>query len=208
VTPSEDITLLVERLKVGDRDAAQKLWEHYFRQLVGLARKKLGDAPRRAADEEDVALSAFKSFCQGAEQGRFPRLDDRDDLWRLLVLLTVRKAADLREYEGRACRDWHRMQQAEGSGLSPLEGLISSDPEPDLAAEVAEQCRVLLEALDDSWRAVALLKLEGHTNREIADRLGCSLSAVERKLNFIRDAWQSHPGIEGSKAGTPGPRTA
>ena len=46
---------------------------------------------RRAADEEDVALSAFDSFCRGAEQGRFPQLDGRDDLWHLLVVITVRK---------------------------------------------------------------------------------------------------------------------
>jgi DNA-directed RNA polymerase specialized sigma24 family protein len=209
MTPSEDITVWVERLKVGDRDAAQKLWEHYFRRLVGLARKKLGSLPRRAADEEDVALSAFNSFCQGAEQGRFPRLDDRHDLWRLLVLLTVRKAADLQEHEGRACRAWHRLQEAAGSGLSPLDDLISTEPEPAFAAEVAEECRILLGALDDdTWRSVALWKLEGYTNREIADRLGCSVSAVERKLSFIRNAWEDHPGIDGRKSGSPGPRSA
>jgi DNA-directed RNA polymerase specialized sigma24 family protein len=191
MSSGEDVSLLISRLKAGDRAAAQKLWERYFHRLVGLARKKLGDLPRRAADEEDVALSAFDSFCRGAEQARFPRLDDRDDLWRLLMVLTVRKAADLKEYEGRTCRDWRRLQAAVDSGLSPLDELLSTEPEPAFAAEVGEQCRVLLEGLEDeSWRAVAVGKLEGYTNREIAERLGCSLSAVERKLTFIREAWE------------------
>jgi len=67
--------------------------------LVGLARTKLHGSPRRVADEEDVALSAFDSFCRNAAQGRFPQLFDRDGLWKLLVLLTARKAAHQRRDE-------------------------------------------------------------------------------------------------------------
>src|SRR5207237_8589108 len=87
------VTRWVGQLQAGDQEAAQHLWERYFRRLVGLARRKLRDAPRRAADEEDVALSAFDSFCRGAQRGRFPQLLDRDNLWRLLVVITARKAS-------------------------------------------------------------------------------------------------------------------
>src|SRR3954449_262565 len=87
------VTLWLGALKGGDLDAAQPLWERYFAQLVRLARARLLAAPRAAADadEEDAALSAFDSFCGGAARGRFPRLVDRDELWRLLVVLTARK---------------------------------------------------------------------------------------------------------------------
>ena len=74
MTPNDSVSAWIVQLKGGDPDAAQRLWERYFHRLVGLARKRLQNAPRRAADEEDVALSAFASFCQGAAQGRFPRL--------------------------------------------------------------------------------------------------------------------------------------
>src|SRR5262249_36398416 len=70
--------------------------------------------PRRAADEEDVALSALASFCRGAEQGRFPRLEDRDDLWALLVVIAARKAVDLRQREG-------RQKRGGGRGLEEME---------------------------------------------------------------------------------------
>ena len=90
------VTGWIDRLKGGDPAAAQRLWQSYFRRLVGLARHKLQGAPRRAADEEDVALSAFDSFCRGAEQGRFPQLHDRDNLWRLLVCITDRKLKNLK----------------------------------------------------------------------------------------------------------------
>ena len=74
------VTGLLERLKSGDHEAARLLWQRYFPRLVALARKNLQSAPRRVADEEDAALSAFDSFCRRAEQGQFPDLKDRDGL--------------------------------------------------------------------------------------------------------------------------------
>src|SRR5919199_377063 len=94
------ITHCITLLKAGERAAAQQLWERYFQRLVGLARTKLRGTARRAAEEEDVALSAFDSFYQRAERGQFPQLNDRDDLWQLLVVITVRKAIDLVHHEG------------------------------------------------------------------------------------------------------------
>src|SRR5262245_7227965 len=104
------VTRWIQQLRAGDREAAQKVWESYFRRLVGLARMKLRDQPRAARDEEDIALSAFDSFFRQAEQGRYPRLGDREDLWRILVTITARKAYDLIEHEGRDKRDWRRTQ--------------------------------------------------------------------------------------------------
>src|SRR6516165_3804153 len=92
---SHSVSHWIGQLRAGDQVAAQHLWEGYFRRLVGLARCKLQGLPRRAADEEDVALSAFASFCHGVECGRFPQLADRNDLWRLLVTITARKAIHL-----------------------------------------------------------------------------------------------------------------
>src|ERR687886_50259 len=93
------VTRWLGRLQAGDPAAAQQLWERYFPRLVGLARQRLRGAPRRAADEEDVALSAFDSFCRGVARGRFPQLHDRNNLWGLLVLITARKALNLAQHE-------------------------------------------------------------------------------------------------------------
>ena len=184
-----DVTHWLRQLKAGDREAAQPLWELYFRRMVDLARARLRGLPRTVADEEDVALSAFDSFCRGAEAGRFPLLDDRDDLWQLLVLIATRKACDLAEHEGRDRRDWRRTQPAEAEEQEPF----SAEPDPAVAAEVAEQLGQLLGLLpDEQMRAIALRKLEGHTNEEIAGRLGCSLATVERRLALIRKHWQRH----------------
>ena len=193
------VTNWIDRLKAGDPDAAQKLWERYFRRLVGLARKKLCAAPRRAADEEDVALSAFDSFCRGAEQGHFPRLHDRLDLWQVLVLLTARKAIDLAQHErrqkrgGGAVLDEAALPGPVDSSApeGALEQIAGPEPTPAFAAQVAEECRRLLERLDSpELRDVALRKVEGYGNEEIAAQLGCGLRTVERRLRLIRSIWE------------------
>ena len=194
MSTEESVSHWLGQLKAGDHAAAQPLWERYFHRLVGLARQKLRAAPRRVADEEDVALSAFASFCRGAEAGRFPQLADRDDLWRLLVTLTVRKAHRLVRDEQAQKRGGGAVVgetgQADDSTPS-LEQVIGREPTPAFAAEVAEECQRLLACLgDDELRSIAVWKMEGATNPEIAARLGCALATVERRLLVIRRIWQ------------------
>ena len=184
-------------LKAGDPAAAAPLWQRYFGLLVGRARAALGAAPRRAADEEDVALSAFDSFCRGAAAGRFPLLLDRDTLWPLLVVLTSRKAHDLVRDQQRHKRGGGRVRgesalagPGDGDAAGGLDQLLGSRPTPAFAAEVAEECRRLLALLNDpGLEQVALWKMEGHSNDEIAARLGCVPRTVERKLRAIRELW-------------------
>jgi DNA-directed RNA polymerase specialized sigma24 family protein len=195
--PEGSITYWLHQLQAGDQEAAQELWNRYFQRLVGLARSKLRGAPRRVADEEDVALSAFDSFCRGAEQGRFPRLDDRDNLWRLLVVITERKACDLVQHERRQKRGGGDVRGESGfaddfdfEAAAGIEQLESREPTPEIAAAVADECRRLLELLGDvTLRSVAVWKMEGYTNAEIADKLGCVVVTVERKLQLIRNLW-------------------
>lgn len=186
------VSRLIEGLVVGDEAAVQQLWERYFRRLVGLARKKLAAAPRRAADEEDVALSAFDSFCRNAERGRFPQLFDRDSLWRLLVVLTARKAAHLVRDETRLKRGGGHTNTADSDPVV-LDELLSREPTPAFAALAAEEHqRLLTELGDDELRSVALWRMEGYTVEEIAARLGYAPRSVKRKLQLIRSIWERH----------------
>lgn len=180
-----DVTGWLRRLRAGDRNAVDGLWQRYYSRVVALARRHLHGVPCQAADEEDVATSAFDSFCRAAEQGRFPRLEDRDDLWQVLIVLTRRKVSDHVEHESRGKRDWHRVEGRE------LRDLIGREPDPAFAVQVAEECRRLLARLGDAeLRAVALGKMEGLTNEEVAAQLGCAPATVERRLRLIRKRWQ------------------
>lgn len=174
------ITLWIDQLKAGDHGAAQKLWERYYKRLIGLARRRLEGSPRRLADEEDLALCAFGSFCRAAEEGRFPRLNDRNDLWQLLVMLTARKAIDLIRKEGRD----------RAVAETNFEQVIGPEPTPEFAAQVAEAYERLLARLGDvELRTIALAKMEGCTDEEIAARVGRAPRTVRRRLRLIRDLW-------------------
>jgi DNA-directed RNA polymerase specialized sigma24 family protein len=189
---SDSVTRWISELKRGEASAAQRIWEAYFRRLVGLARARLHDAPRLIADEEDVALNAFDSFCRGAQKGRFPRLDDRHDLWQVLVLITVRKAINFRNYEARRSRGTGRVRSLAELTPDGLESIGSDEPSPELAVQLTEEYHRLMAQLGDSTlEHVATCKLEGYTNEEIATRLHCAISTVERKLARIRAIWAS-----------------
>jgi len=191
------VTKWIGQVKGGDEAAAQKLWERYFPRLVRLCRKRLSDHARRAYDEEDVALSAFDSFCQGAQRGNFSQLCDRDNLWPLLVIIAKRKAIDYMEHEQRKKRGGGQVRgesaivDGEAStGERGIEQLIGSEPTSEFAATVAEEYQRLMECLeDDTLRTIAQSKVEGYTNKEIAQQLACSPSTVARKLWVIRTTW-------------------
>jgi DNA-directed RNA polymerase specialized sigma24 family protein len=193
------VTRWISDLKSGGDSAALQLWERYFERLVRLARKKLRNDRRARAveDEEDAALSAFDSFCRGVDRGRFPRLTDRDDLWRLLVVLTVRKALDQIERQGAARRGGDHqgaestpLDDGDDPGGDPLDRFLSNEPTPEFAAMVDERHRRLRDALGDAALCQVLdLRLEGYTREEIAERLGCAVSSVKRKLDIIRRTW-------------------
>jgi DNA-directed RNA polymerase specialized sigma24 family protein len=191
------VTNWLLQLKEGNAVAAQPLWECYFPRMVALARKRLRGARRREADEEDVALSAFDSFCRGAEQGRFPQLADRDDLWRLLVVITARKAVDLLARQRRLKHGGGKLR-GESALLDPaepgnggIEQVVGNEPTPEFAAQVADECQRLLDLLgDDELRDITVWKMEGYSNEQIAGRLGCALATVERRLRVIRKLWE------------------
>jgi RNA polymerase sigma factor (sigma-70 family) len=195
------VTRWIDGLEQGDPEAARRLWQRYFEDLVRLARARLRDAPRGAADEEDAALSAFDSLCRGARGGRFPRLEDRGDLWRVLVTITARKAADLVRHERRLRRGGGRViaeAALAGAALEADGGLDQApgrEPSPEMAALLVEQYRRLFGALpDESLRLVAVLRIEGYRNQEIAASLDCGLGTVERRLRTIRKVWAAEAG--------------
>jgi RNA polymerase sigma factor (sigma-70 family) len=202
---SDEVTQWLHQLGHGDPQAAEQLWQQYFARLVHFARHKLEGLPRRAADEEDVALSALHSFCRGVAAGRFERVEDREDLWKLLVTITGRKACAQRRRHFAQKRGGGLVRgesallrladdQAEPVGIGDV---LGREPSPELASLFADQCRALLDALgDESLRQVALYALEGYTTQEIAQRLGCVQRTVERKLHRIKSCWRGRAADE------------
>ena len=200
---TDEVTQWISKLSDGDECAAAVIWEQYFAKLVRFARRKLEGMPRRAVDEEDVALSAMHSFCRGMKGGRFEKIDDREDLWKLLVTITARKATAQRRRHHAIKRGGdpgggHRVRgesvflrvnngEHRGPGIGEV---LGNEPTPEFANMVAEECRQMLDCLgDEKTREVALHKLAGYSTKEIAEEMGCVSRTVERKLERIREKW-------------------
>ena len=155
--------------------AEQGLWEAYFSRLQSLARARL----RHYEDGEDVAISAMKSFFGRVQQGQFPDLRDRTELWPLLVQTTIWKAHNLRRHQQAGKRDVRKQ--------TSLEWLAENHPTAELADKLVEEGNELLDSLqDEKLRSVAVMKLEGYKNTEIADRIGRHVKTVEWRLKQIR----------------------
>jgi len=185
-------TLWLRQLQQGNHEAAERLWETYYGKLVVLARRKLEGRTRLVSDEEDVALSAFKSFCRGLEDHRFPNLTSRDDLWKLLVTITLHKVLHLVRDENRQKRggQWTQLVESGADDEALIAQLAGQEPTPEFAAEVAEQCERLLKQLPSpDLVELAIMKMEGYTSDEIAAKWGRAERTVERKLQLIRQVW-------------------
>ncbi len=194
---SHSVTRWIERLRQDDGRAAAVLWERFLERMLAVARQRLGRTARRVADEEDVVVVAFERFLHGVREGRFPRLNDRDDLWAILFTITDRLAT-------RQVRDQLRERRGGGAvrGDSALhhvndEAVEPADPAPTPAEAVAlsDSLARLLAALDDDrLRQIALARMEGYSNAEIARQIGRTEVTVERALRLIRATWlQLHP---------------
>jgi DNA-directed RNA polymerase specialized sigma24 family protein len=194
----EPVTSWLRQLEAGNADAARLLWRRYYRELVELARARLGTTPRRVSDEEDVALSVFRCLCEGAARGQYATLVNRQELWQLLATITGRKVIDQQRLLGQQKRGGGRLR---GDSVLPKNGedgcgmgfdqLSGDAPPPEVLAVAAEEYQRLMGILDDDrLRQIAQCKLEGYRNEEIAERLGLACRSIERKLQRIRQVWQ------------------
>lgn len=195
----DEVTAWLFQLADGDPLAAERIWRRYFDQLVQFARRKLDGLPRRAVDEEDVALSALHSFCRAVAENRYPELTDRHGVWKVLLTITARKAIAQHRREraqkrgGGHVRGESAFDAPDGMDETPgIHAVMGREPTPELAALMAETCEELLQRLADPLlREIALRKLEGQTNGQIAQCLEVTERSVERKCSRIRNLWSS-----------------
>jgi RNA polymerase sigma factor (sigma-70 family) len=200
--PSERTPRLLARLRAGNAAAQRELWDRYFRRLVALARTKLGNTPRAAADEEDVAIVAIEALLEGLARDRFPDLGRSGSVWALLAKIAAREAVNER-------RRQYALKRGGGCMVTPL-SCEDEDPPPHASPpspvrsnepidqhEPAEAIALMHEAFDRLMaacsdpllRQVAQRRIDGWTNAEIAEDLGVAERTVERRVRRVRACW-------------------
>lgn len=196
------VSILLEDLKNGNEQVGGEIWQRYMNDLIVLSRRRLNRAPnRRLTDEEDIAVCAFNAFLMGVRAKRFQKLNTRDDLWQVLVMLADRNAIDQirkqnsqKRGEGKVRGESVFVDQDESASKNTMgiSGLVDDQPTPEFAVQFGEEVRARLSKLNsDELNEIVMLRLEGYTNQEIADRFNLSLSTIERKLKLIRKIWTS-----------------
>lgn len=187
------ISAWLRQLEGPERErAAAGIWNCYHGRLLGLAHKLLAAGRQRSYGAEDVVQEAFAAFFRAMSAGRFPLLEDRDDLWRLLAEITRNRAADFLKCEARGKRGGGRLrgESAFENGSGSLPAGVDQIPDGDEQASMFNLvCAEFLASLEPELLQVAILKMEGLTNGEIAARLGRVEKTVERKLKLIRARW-------------------
>lgn len=192
----ESVTLWLRQLSHGDQAAARQLWDRYSAALIRLAQRRFPGAVTAAADEEDLVQSVFQTLWTGAAAGRWDTVKDRTELWWLLLAITRRKAMNRHAYN---------MRQKRGAGQStlsltdtvsgdssatPLDQVVDEQPPAELLLMLEEEQQRLLGCLrDDVLRSIAVMKLEGASHEQIAQKLDVTPRTVIRKLNLIRATW-------------------
>ncbi len=192
------LTLCIADLRSPDcrqRDeAARVIWERFSSRLQTLVRRHLDNRIRRREDENDILQSMYSSFCIGQLEGKTPPAS-REELWKLLVRITMCKVVNTAHRHMAARRDVRREMVAGrdrsggGESMFPqwmLEHVDRTQPSHEEKVVVLEELERLLQGLPQELRQIVLWKLDGFTNAEIACSIGRTVRCVELKMQLIR----------------------
>ncbi len=177
---------LVNEVQAGSESAAKDLFDKYCERLLRLAKRRIGQRMSSRFDPEDVVQSAFRTFFTRVKNDEF-EFAHEDDLFKLLVRLTVRKTLRRIQYH-RADKRNPEVEMGHKSDGSEIFAHVASD-EPTAEVEVAlldefEKFVGQLPALD---RQVLELKVQGYSTVEIADRLGTYDRKVRRIIERLEE---------------------
>ncbi|MEL6104964.1 MAG: sigma-70 family RNA polymerase sigma factor [Planctomycetota bacterium] len=186
------VTGYMNQLRAGDREGANELWRRFYARLVRLAHNRMHARFRRATGEEDVAAIAIAECFKSLEEGRFPELNDRDDLWSRLAQITERRALnEIRRQTTQKAGGGEVLGESvflhtSDNTVPGINGVPGKEPTPEYVDHLSLTVADLLSGLEEPLREIAIGKMQGLTNREISEQVGVSIATVERKLALIR----------------------
>jgi len=186
--PKQNFQYFIEGLRRGNEEVTLEFCKTFGSSLERLAGSHLVTGLRRRLDPEDVVQSVYRTFFRRASDGQF-ELDDRADLWHLLCAITLTKVREQARRQLRQKRNINReirLDTKVGRGEAPMD-IKGDSPAPDASLEFTEQFEKIMSSFDQEERRIVELKLQDHTNDEVAVAIGCSERTVRRVLQRIRE---------------------
>lgn len=182
---THSVTRWISELEKGDEAAADLLWQFLKTRLMYLASRQVGFSV--TYDEDDIALDAFATLCGGIREGRY-NIEDRSALWSLLAVITINGARKHSRNEKRLRRGGGFSKSSKND--QKLKAIEASDLSPEASFFAKEECKRLLSILpNEKLKHLALLKVDGYTNEEIARIQKCTRRSIQRRLTLIREIW-------------------
>src|SRR5260221_2350558 len=180
---SSDLTLL-RRLRSGDDDAATELYLRYAKRLQGLARKQPSVDVARRIEPEEIVQSVFRPFFRRVQTGDYD-IPAGEELWRLLLVITLNKIRRAALFHKAERRDVRRTASADELGIEQF--LIIESTGNDTALSVLRMVIAdLIKGLSPVKGEMVRLRIDGHEVDEIARRTQRSKRTVERTLQDFR----------------------
>ncbi len=182
---TQSVTRWINELKKGDAAAADLLWQFLQSRLIALASRQVGFSV--SYDKEDVALDAFATLCEGIREGRY-EIANRNALWSLLGVITINGARKRSRNEKRLRRGGSFTRTK--SNDKTLDSITTNELSPEDSYFALEECKRLLSILpNENLKRLAVLKVDGYTNEEVAEIMNCTRRSVQRRLKLIREIW-------------------
>ena len=171
---------LLRRFEQGEGDAATAIYLRYAQRLQFLARAQLGKGLAVRLDPEDVVQSVFRTFFRRAAQGHY-EVPAGDELWRLLLVISLNKVRGLGEHHRAAKRDVGHTTEIEK--VAPF---LADSGDEQAYRTLRLTIDELLADLPVAQREMIAMRIEGHDINRISDTSKRAKRTVERVLQTFR----------------------
>ena len=182
--PRSDDRDLVSDYQAGSESAARDLFDKYCERLMKLAKRRIGQRMASRFDPEDVIQSAFRTFFTRVKNDEFT-FEAEDDLFKLLVRLTVRKTLRRIEHHSAAKRNPNLEAAQRTDDVEPFSLVASHTVTPDMEVALLDEFQDFIGNLPELDRKVIELKIQGYSTVEIAEQVGSYERKVRRVLERI-----------------------
>lgn len=178
-TLGSDVALL-DRIRLGDEDAALQLYYRYADRLMRLASKNTPAELAPRFDPEDIVQSVFRTFFRRAARGQY-EAPEGDELWKLLLVMALNKVRARGAFHRSGKRDIRKTRPL-SAGHEQIDQHNAEEAKSILCMSVDE----MIQKQPPSHRTIIRLRIDGLEVQAIAERENRSKRTVERILQSFR----------------------
>ncbi|MCA9057276.1 MAG: sigma-70 family RNA polymerase sigma factor [Planctomycetaceae bacterium] len=180
---------LLRQFEEGEEGAAAGLYFRYARRLFGLVRHEMSPALKRRVEADEIVQSVFRSFFRRA-RGKQYDIPEGDELWSLLLVMTLNKIRKKADYHTAQRRDIRRTVNPSNEAMAQFRTTDGSN-EDEAVVMLKMVIDELVEGLHPVKAEMIRCRISGFEIQEIADRTQRSKRTVERTLQEFRDRLQT-----------------